>query len=288
MLNEGKMDSSSSSLLAKLRGFIEEDVGSGDVTSIIVDDRLVEAEIICKEHAVIAGIEEAVALFNLLNCNAETMVRDGSVVEPDTVIMHIHGNARAVLAVERTALNLLMRMSGIATYTRKYVEMAKSVNPNVKIASTRKTAPGLRLLDKKAVALGGGYMHRLGLYDMVLIKDNHIALIGSVAKAVRLAKELHNSRYRIEVEVRSLEEAIEAVENGADVIMLDNLGVDDVAKIVEELKGRGLRDKVMIEVSGGINEENIIDYARLDVDMISIGRITHSAKAIDMSLEILI
>jgi nicotinate-nucleotide pyrophosphorylase (carboxylating) len=235
---------------------------------------------------VIAGVEEAVALFNLVNCNAETMVRDGNVVEPDTVIMHIHGNARAVLAVERTVLNLLMRMSGIATCTRKYVEIVKSVNPNVKIASTRKTAPGLRLLDKKAVALGGGYMHRLGLYDMVLIKDNHLALVGSVAKAVRLAREMYGSRYRIEVEVRSLKEALEAIESGADMIMLDNLAVDDVAKIVDELKGRGLRDKVMIEVSGGINEDNIRSYARLDVDMISIGRITHSAKAIDMSLEI--
>ncbi|GBC74571.1 putative nicotinate-nucleotide pyrophosphorylase [carboxylating] [archaeon HR05] len=279
----GKMDSN---LLTKLRGFIEEDVGTGDVTSIIVDDRVVEAEIVCKEHAVIAGVEEAVALFNLVNCNAETMVRDGNVVEPDTVIMHIHGNARAVLAVERTVLNLLMRMSGIATCTRKYVEIVKSVNPNVKIASTRKTAPGLRLLDKKAVALGGGYMHRLGLYDMVLIKDNHLALVGSVAKAVRLAREMYGSRYRIEVEVRSLKEALEAIESGADMIMLDNLAVDDVAKIVDELKGRGLRDKVMIEVSGGINEDNIRSYARLDVDMISIGRITHSAKAIDMSLEI--
>lgn len=277
-----------SSLLTKLRGFIEEDVGTGDVTSVIVDDGLVEAEIVCKEHAVIAGVEEAVALFNLVNCNAETMVRDGNVVEPDTVIMHIRGNARAVLAVERTVLNLLMRMSGIATCTRKYVEIVKNVNPNVKIASTRKTAPGLRLLDKKAVALGGGYMHRLGLYDMVLIKDNHLALVGSVAKAVRLAREMYGSRYRIEVEVRSLKEALEAIESGADMIMLDNLAVDDVAKIIDELKGRGLRDKVMIEVSGGINEDNIRSYAGLDVDMISIGRITHSAQAIDMSLEIVI
>ncbi|MFN4336325.1 MAG: carboxylating nicotinate-nucleotide diphosphorylase [Candidatus Nitrosocaldus sp.] len=283
MLNEGYNDTP---LTRLLRGFIEEDVGTGDITSAIVDDRPVKAEIICKEHAVVAGLEEATLLFHLVNCKAESTVSDGSSVEPNTVIMHVHGNARSMLAVERTALNLLMRMSGIATCTRRYVEIAKSVNPNVKIASTRKTAPGLRLLDKKAVALGGGYMHRLGLYDMVLIKDNHIALIGSVAKAVKTVRELHGNRYRIEVEVRSLQDALEAIENGADIIMLDNLSVDDVKLIVDELKARGLRDKVMVEVSGGINEDNIRDYARIDVDMISIGRITHSAKAIDMSLEI--
>ncbi len=286
MPKEGYNDASS--LTRLLRGFIEEDVGTGDVTSAIVDDRPVKAEIICKEHAVVAGLEEAILLLHLVNCKAEGMVSDGSSVEPNTVIMRVHGNARSILAVERTALNLLMRMSGIATYTRRYVEIAKSVNPNVKIASTRKTAPGLRLLDKKAVALGGGYMHRLGLYDMVLIKDNHIALIGSVAEAVKTARELYGNRYRIEVEVRSLQGALEAIENGADIIMLDNLGVDDVKLIVEELKARGLRDKVMVEVSGGINEENIRDYARLGVDMISIGRITHSVKAVDMSLEIVV
>ncbi len=286
MPKEGYNDASS--LTRLLRGFIEEDVGTGDVTSAIVDDRPVKAEIICKEHAVVAGLEEAILLLRLVNCKAEGMVSDGSSVEPNTVIMRVHGNARSILAVERTALNLLMRMSGIATYTRRYVEIAKSVNPNVKIASTRKTAPGLRLLDKKAVALGGGYMHRLGLYDMVLIKDNHIALIGSVAEAVKTARELYGNRYRIEVEVRSLQGALEAIENGADIIMLDNLGVDDVKLIVEELKARGLRDKVMVEVSGGINEENIRDYARLGVDMISIGRITHSVKAVDMSLEIVV
>ncbi|MCS6768102.1 MAG: carboxylating nicotinate-nucleotide diphosphorylase [Candidatus Nitrosocaldus sp.] len=273
-------------MLARLRGFIEEDVGTGDVTSMIVEDKRAEAEIICKEHAVIAGLEEATIIFSLVNCRAESMLSDGSTVEPYTVIMHVHGNARGILAVERTALNLLMRMSGIATCTRRYVEMVRKVNPNVRIASTRKTAPGLMLLDKKAVAIGGGYMHRLGLYDMVLIKDNHIALVGSAGRAVRLAREVHGSRYRVEVEVRSLEEAIEAIESGADMIMLDNLAVDEARYIVGELKARGLREKVMVEVSGGIGEDNVLEYAKLDIDMISIGRITHSVKAVDMSLEI--
>ncbi|MEM1941772.1 MAG: carboxylating nicotinate-nucleotide diphosphorylase [Candidatus Nitrosocaldus sp.] len=284
MLNELCNDASLTKLL---KGFIEEDVGTGDVTSMIVDDsRPVKAKIVCKEHAVVAGLEEVTCLFQLVNCRAESTVRDGSSVEPNTVIMFIHGSARSILAVERTALNILMRMSGIATCTRRYVEIAKSVNPNARIASTRKTAPGLRLLDKKAVALGGGYMHRLGLYDMVLIKDNHLAIVGSVGKAVRLARGLHGSRYRVEVEVRSLEDALEAVESGADIVMLDNIDADHAGFIIDELKARGLRDKVMIEVSGGINEDNIRDYAKLDVDIISIGRITHSARAIDMSLEI--
>ncbi|MEM0364371.1 MAG: carboxylating nicotinate-nucleotide diphosphorylase [Candidatus Nitrosocaldus sp.] len=270
----------------RLRLMLEDDVGACDVTSMIVDDRLVEAEIICKESAVIAGLEEASTLFNLLNCRTESMVGDGSIVEPYTVIMRIHGSARSILAVERTALNLLMRMSGIATSTRRYIDIVKELNPKVKIAATRKTAPGLMLLDKKAVALGGGYMHRLGLYDMVLIKDNHLALVGSVAKAVRTAREMYGNRYRIEVEVRSLNDALDAVENGADIIMLDNLDADHAGFIIDGLKARGLRDRVMLEVSGGIDEDNIRDYARLDVDIISIGRITHSAKAIDMSLEV--
>mgnify|MGYP001773213392 CR=1 FL=1 len=270
-----------------LKRFLEEDIGPSDVTSMIIEPGIrVSADVICKEHAVIAGIEEVSRLFELVDCRVVDSIKDGSTVKPNTTIMHIDGYARSILAAERTALNILMRMSGIATYTRMLIDLARKVNPKVMIASTRKTAPGLRLLDKKAVAIGGGYMHRLGLYDMVLIKDNHIALIGSVAEAVRLAKSIHGTRYRIEVEVRSLEQAIEAIEWGADIIMLDNLTVEEVGSVVDGLKSRGLRDRVTIEVSGGINEDNIRSYALLDVDMISIGRITHSARAIDMSLEI--
>lgn len=270
-----------------LKRFLEEDIGPSDVTSMIIEpDISISADIICKEHAVIAGVEEASRLFALVDCRVMNSIKDGSIVKPNTVIMHVDGYARSILAAERTALNILMRMSGIATYTRMLIDLARRVNPKVMIASTRKTAPGLRLLDKKAVAIAGGYMHRLGLYDMVLIKDNHIALIGSVAEAVRLAKSIHGSRYRIEVEVRSLEQAIEAINEGADIIMLDNLAVDEAYRIIDALKAKGLRDKVMIELSGRIDENNIVDYARLDADIISIGKITHSVKAIDMSLEI--
>ncbi len=270
-----------------LKRFLEEDLGSADVTSMILrEDLKVDAYIICKEHAVVAGIEEASRIFTLMNAMVMHNVSDGSMVDPNAMIMHIHGSARGILAAERTVLNILMRMSGIATYTRRLIDTARRVNPRVMVASTRKTAPGLRMLDKKAVAIAGGYTHRLGLYDMVLIKDNHIALIGSVREAVRLARSIHGSRYRIEVEVNTLEQAVEAIEEGADIIMLDNLDVSKARDIIEALRARGLRDRVRIELSGRIDESNIAEYARLDADIISVGKITHSVKAVDMSLEV--
>ncbi len=270
-----------------LKRFLEEDIGSADITSMILrEDLEADAYIICKEHAVVAGIEEASRVFALMDASIIYSISDGSMVEPNAIIMHVHGNARGILASERTVLNILMRMSGIATYTRRLIETARKVNPRVMVASTRKTAPGLRLLDKKAVAIAGGYTHRLGLYDMVLIKDNHIALVGSVRDAVRLAKSMHGSRYSIEVEVNTLEQAVEAIEEGADIVMLDNLDVSKARDIIEALSAKGFRDRVKIELSGRIDESNIAEYARLDADIISVGRITHSVKAVDMSLEV--
>ena len=269
-----------------LKVFIEEDIGSGDVTSMIVEPCIIDAYIVCKEDAVIAGIEEASRIFRLVNCNVTHSIADGSEVKADTTIMRINGDASSILAVERTVLNLMMRMSGIATYTRRLVSMVKSVNPSVMVAATRKTAPGLRILDKKAVVFGGGYTHRLGLYDMVLIKDNHITLIGSVKDAIRRARNIHGSKYTIEVEVKNLHQAIEAVLEGADIIMLDNLSSSETEQIIKELRSRGLRERIKVEVSGRIDESNIMEYARLDVDYISVGKITHSVRAVDMSLEV--
>ncbi len=269
-----------------LKALLEEDVGSGDVTSMIVEPCIIDAYIVCKEDAVIAGIEEASRIFRLVNSHVTHSITDGSEVKAYTTIMKINGDARSILAVERTVLNVMMRMSGIATYTRRLVSMVKSVNPSVMVAATRKTAPGLRILDKKAVALGGGYTHRLGLYDMVLIKDNHIALIGSVKDAVKRARSIHGSKYTIEVEVKNLHQAIEAVLEGADMIMLDNLSSSETEQIIKELRSRGLRERVKVEVSGRIDESNVMEYARLDVDYISVGKITHSVRAVDMSLEV--
>jgi len=269
-----------------LAKFLEEDIGRGDITSETIPDNLVKAKIVCNERAVIAGLHEAKILFEMVKCKAKSLVEEGSLVKPKTSIMIINGNARSILSAERTVLNVLMRMSGIATETKKFVDEAKKVNPRVRIACTRKTSLGFRIFDKRAVKVGGGETHRMRLDDMVLIKDNHLAIVGSVSKAVRLAKQMYGSRNKIEVEVRSLKEAIGAINVGADIIMLDNLTVKEVHSIVKTLGKKGLRNMVKIEVSGGITHENVRMYASADIDMISIGSITHSVKAIDMSLEI--
>ncbi len=269
-----------------LASFLEEDIGKGDITSEIVPNDRVKAKIICKEKAVIAGLLEAGILFEIVGCEVRTLVTEGSIVKPNLTIISIAGNARSILSAERTVLNVLMRMSGIATETRKYVDEVKKINSKVNIACTRKTVPGFRIFDKRAVKVGGGETHRMRLDDMVLIKDNHLAIVGSASTAVKLAKERYGSNNKIEIEVRSLNDAIEAVNAGADIIMLDNLTPKQVHSIVNALKKKDLRARVMIEVSGGITHKNVKQYGSLDIDVISIGSLTHSVRAIDMSLEI--
>ncbi|MGH9877078.1 MAG: carboxylating nicotinate-nucleotide diphosphorylase [Nitrososphaerales archaeon] len=271
-----------------LAKFLEEDIGKGDITSDIIPNDPVKAKIVCKEKAVIAGLHEASMLFEIVGCEVRTLVTEGSFVKPNSAIINISGNARSILSAERTVLNVLMRMSGIATETRKYVDEVRKVNPKMNIACTRKTAPGFRIFDKRAVKVGGGETHRMRLDDMVLIKDNHLAIVGSASKAVKLAKEKYGSKNKVEIEMRSLNDAIEAVNAGADIIMLDNLTPKQVRSIVKTLKKKGLRDKVTIEVSGGITHKNVEQYATADIDLISIGSLTHSVRAIDMSLELTI
>ncbi|MFQ5920985.1 MAG: carboxylating nicotinate-nucleotide diphosphorylase [Nitrososphaerales archaeon] len=270
-----------------LAKFIEEDLGKGDITSeIVASDKTVRAKIVCKERALVAGLNEAGVLFDLVKCRSKPLVREGRCVRPMTTIMTVSGNARSILSAERTVLNFLMRMSGIATETRRFVDEVRRINPRVKIACTRKTAPGLRIFDKRAVSVGGGETHRMRLDEMVLIKDNHLAIAGSVSKTVRLAKRMHGSKAKVEVEVRSLRQAMDAVDAGADIIMLDNLTARQVHSIVKALESKHMRERVTIEVSGGITHKNIRQYASADVDLISIGSITHSIKSIDMSLEV--
>jgi nicotinate-nucleotide pyrophosphorylase (carboxylating) len=270
-----------------LARFLAEDIGRGDITSEILPDRKVRAEIVCKERAVIAGLHEASIIFDLMKCRAEGLVGEGAFVKPKTTIMKVGGKARSILSAERTALNVLMRMSGIATETRRFVDEVEKVNKNVKVACTRKTSPGFRVFDKRAVKVGGGETHRMRLDEMMLIKDNHIAVVNSVSEAVRRAKLMYGRKGRIEIETRSLKEAIEAAGAGADIIMLDNMPARQVHSVVRELGKRGLRENVVIEVSGGIMHENVQRYASADIDIISIGSITHSVKAVDMSLEII-
>ena len=272
-----------------LMRFLSEDVGMEDITTraVIPEGTEARAQVIVKERAVVAGVEEIRLLFEMLGLKVRRALRDGVEVEPGTTIMEVSGDARTILTAERTALNILMRMSGIATATRRLVEKVREAGLKTKIAATRKTAPGLRYLDKKAVAVGGGDPHRFRLDDAVLIKDNHIAIVGGVDEAVRKARESVSFAKKVEVEVRTLDEALEAARSGADIIMLDNMTVEDVESTLRMLEREGLRDKVLIEVSGGITEENLLQYAKLEPDIISVGSLTHSVKAVDISLEVL-
>ena len=271
----------------KLKQILAEDVGQGDVTSeaVVPKDLTVEAEVLAKEEGVVAGIEETVIFAESLGLSVKAEVADGDEVKSGTVIMKISGNARTILSAERTMLNLLSRMSGIATKTRELTEKLQKANLKAKVAATRKTAPGLLYFDKKAVVIGGGDPHRLRLDDMILIKDNHVAIAGSVENAVKKAKEYGSSK-KIEAEVSSTEDAVKAAAAGADIVMLDNFSPEQVKEAVKALKKAGFFGKVLLEVSGGITEQNLLDYASAQVDIISMGALTHSVKALDISLEV--
>ena len=272
----------------KLKQLLAEDVGQGDVTTatIVPTGLAAQAKVVAKEAGTVAGVEETTILAESLGLNVTAAVTDGEKVRNGQVIMKISGNARTILSAERTMLNLLSRMSGIATTTRRLTEKLEKAHSTAKIAATRKTAPGLLYFDKKAVLVGGGDPHRLHLDDMVLIKDNHIAMVGSVEEAVKKAKANVSFSKKIEVEVAKAQDALKAAEAGADVIMLDNFSPKQVNDTVASLKKAGFYGKVLLEVSGGITADNLIDYASTPVDIISLGELTHSVKALDMSLEI--
>ena len=272
----------------KLRRFLEEDMGQGDITTqlTIPATTIIEAEVIVKERGMMAGIEEALVLCESLDLAATALTSDGSVVKPRTPILRIAGDARTTLTAERTLLNLLSRMSGIATVTNHLVSKVKAAGYKTSVACTRKVTLGLGYFDKKAVFIGGGDTHRLHLDDLVLIKDNHVKIAGGVGKTVRKARESASFSKKIEVEVASAEDALEAAKAGADIIMLDNLSPADVKKTVALLTKKEVRSMVLLEASGGITEENILEYAAAGVDVVSIGEITHSVKALDMSLEV--
>jgi len=266
--------------------FIREDAPWGDATSeAVVPDVACRAVIRAKDTGTVAGLEEARALFEHFGVAVRQRIPDGRAVAPGETLLELDGPARAVLLVERTALNIIGRMSGIATRTREAVEAARAVSPDVRVAATRKTAPGLRMLDKKAVVLGGGDPHRYCLSDMVLIKDNHLALVPLI-EAIRKAKA--RSRYRaVEVEVETAQGAVEAAVAGADVVLLDNMTPDDVRETVGALAASGLRERVTLEVSGGIAGGDLTGYAATGIDIISMGALTHTVRNFDVSLDIL-
>jgi len=262
---------------------LKEDIGFSDITtdSIVPENLNIRAYIIAKEEGIIAGLPVAKEVFKFLDeeVNFSQKVSDGERVERGKIIAEIYGKARAILSGERVALNFLQRLSGIATFTNYCVSLAKPYN--VKILDTRKTTPMLRILEKYAVKVGGGENHRFALYDMVLIKDNHIRIAGGITEAVRRVREKVPPFYKIEVETENLEQVREALENKVDIIMLDNMDIETIKKAVEIING-----KVLIEVSGNIKPEDIKVIAPLGINFISMGKLTHSVKSLDISLEI--
>ena len=261
--------------------FLSEDIGKGDITSALLPKRNISARIISREKAIVAGVRHAKEIFKLKGCNVMIVKKDGSKIKPNQTIMTISGDAGKILTCERTALNLLTRMSGIATQTDYLVR--KISNRKTKLYATRKTAPGLRYFDKEAVEIGGGKKHRLKLDEMVMIKDNHIAAGDSLLSLIKSAKRKYK---KFEVEVENTSDAVLAAKEGASIIMLDNFSPDQIKKTIQVLKNQKLRSKVLLEASGGINSKNIAKYGSTGVDIISVGSITNSVKGIDMSLEV--
>jgi len=264
----------------QLLQFLAEDIGKGDITSALLPKKRITARIISREDAIVGGVSYAKEIFRLKGCNCVIRKKDGSKIKKNQTIMTITGDAGKILTCERTALNLLTRMSGIATQTN---ELVKKIPSKTKVYATRKTAPGLRYFDKEAVEIGGGKKHRLRLDEMVMIKDNHIAVEGSLSSLIKKAKKKYK---KFEVEVENISDAVLAAKEGATIIMLDNFAPEKIKQTIQVLKNQKLRNKVLLEASGGINSKNIAKYGKTRVDIISVGSITNSVKGIDMSLEI--
>lgn len=267
---------------------LDQDIGFEDITTqaLVQSGLIIKARIISKQEGVVAGLDLISSFLKEFKINILSKKDDGSNIKVDDTLLEMEGEARTILTLERTILNLLMRMSGIATTTHQMVQKARKINPGIIIAGTRKTTPGLQFWEKEAVSIGGGDTHRYRLDDAVLIKDNHLALVGDVTVAIKKAREYASFTKKIEIEVENLEDALKAAEAGVDIIMLDNMQIEDIKLILKALKKENIRDRVIIEVSGGMNLDNVVEYAETGVDVISSGYITHSAAALDMSLEI--
>lgn len=262
---------------------LREDIGNGDITtnSIISSDAKASAKLVAKESGIICGLSIARLIFQSLDKDVvfSSRLKDGDFVRKGSIIATVKGFARGILTGERTALNFLQRLSGIATLTDKFV---KAAGGKIKILDTRKTTPGLRVLEKYAVKMGGGYNHRIGLFDAVLIKDNHIAAAGGLNKAVWEAKKKFD---QVEVEAENISQVKEAIDSGASRILLDNMSVPSIKKSVKVIKRS--KKNIETEISGGITLNNIKSYARTGADYISIGALTHSAPALDINLKVI-
>ena len=267
----------------ELKRFLDEDVGKGDITSKLLQKKSIVARIITREETIVAGTMYAKEIFALKKCRTKIYKKDGKIAKQNQTILEIKGNAGDILTCERTALNLLSRMCGIATQTNNLKKQIKSVGSKSKVFATRKTVPGLRFFDKEAVKIGGGEKHRMTLNEMIMIKDNHLAVEKSIEGILRKAKKTSG---KIEIEVETQKDAILCAKMGADIIMLDNFSPEKIKKTINKLTELKLRNKVVLEASGRINSKNIAKYAKTNVDMISVGSITNSVNGIDLSLEV--
>ena len=268
-------------LVELIRRAIAEDFGTGDVTAraVVPEDARARATVIAKQRGVVAGLEAAAAVFTEIDRHVDVspVAVDGDRVAPDSELLGLEGPARAILAGERVALNLIGRLSGVATLTARYV--AQAAGTGATILDTRKTTPGMRALEKAAVVAGGGTSHRTGLYDAILVKENHVRVAGGIAEASRRALTGAPSGIAVEVEVETLDELVEALDAGVERVLLDNMGLDELRAAVALAGGRA-----KLEASGGIALEDVRAVGETGVDFISIGALTHSAPALDVSL----
>ncbi len=271
-------------LLKEVESFLEEDLGYDDVSCTIVPDRLAEAIIFTKEDCIVAGIKEAGSIFCYLGIQAEITLKDGDRLKAGDIIFRLKGGSVSILRAERLTLNFLGHLSGIATLTRACVDIVRKHSETTRIACTRKTTPGIRKFEKLAVAAGGGDTHRFNLSDSVMIKDNHIKLMG-IEAAIEAAGKTSFTR-KIEVEVESAEDAVLAAKLGVDIIMLDNMQPEMIIETLGILKEKGFRDSVIVEASGRISQANLENYAKTGVDVISMGSLIHKSRWVDISLEI--
>ncbi len=271
---------------AFLKKALHEDIGKGDITTLAVvpKEHLSLASLTARESFVLAGLPFTEKIFKLVDKRLRFIKSksDGERIKKGALIVQVKGRTRSLLTAERTALNLLQRMSGIATLTDRYIKCLKGLP--VKITDTRKTTPGLRFFEKYSVRVGGGYNHRFGLFDAILIKDNHIIAAGDIKKAVKLARGNTSNFHKIEVETKNITEIKEALDTGVDTIMLDNMSVKQIRRAVEII--RNYNPDVIIEASGNMKLDNIRSVAEAGVDMISVGALTHSAGGVDISMNI--
>ena len=271
----------------EIERFLQEDISNGDITSdLFIDSNSIsDAQILSREPGLLSGRKELTQIFDYFNIKSNWSFQDGEYFDSNTQIVKLNGLSKSLLLSERVSLNLLGHMSGIATSTNHAVTITKKISPNTNISATRKTLPGLRKYEKYSVIVGGGLPHRYDLNEMILIKDNHHKLITNLKESVNTARDKIDSNKKIELEVDSLESALNAVDLDVDIILLDNMTPEDISKFILKLKQ--LSEPPLTEASGGINFSNLESYASTQVDIISMGTLTHSSKSIDFSLQII-